>query len=45
MNHKYLGKLRASLSFVSRIDQEKVIVRSLGASGILKKVHDKYMAN
>ncbi len=38
MNHDYLNKVRASLLFIREIDNQKVIVKSIRASGILNKV-------
>ncbi|MFC1741476.1 Rpp14/Pop5 family protein [Nanoarchaeota archaeon] len=44
VNNKSLDKLRATLALVEQIDNQKVIVRSVGASGILKKAEGKYLA-
>ena len=38
MNHDYLNKVRASLLFIKDIDNQKVIVKSIRASGILNKI-------
>lgn len=43
ISHKYVDKLRASFCFIEKIGGQKVIVRSLGTSGILKKAHEKYI--
>jgi len=43
ISHKYVDKLRASFCFIEKIDEQKVIVRSIGTSGILKKAHEKYI--
>jgi len=40
VNHKYLDKLKASLCFVEEIQGQKVIVRSLGASGMINKAYE-----
>ncbi len=37
VNNSYLDMLRASLCFIGQIDRKKVVVRSLGASGIIRK--------
>ncbi len=44
VNHKYLDKLRASLCFIDSIDNNEAIVQSVGASGVLKKAFDNYIA-
>ncbi|MBI4737995.1 hypothetical protein HY772_00230 [Candidatus Woesearchaeota archaeon] len=44
INHTYVDKLRASLALVQNINNEKVIIRSRGVSGILKKAQGKYLA-
>jgi ribonuclease P/MRP protein subunit POP5 len=43
VSHKMANELRASLAFVQAIDGQKVIVRSVGLSGILKKAEKKYL--
>lgn len=43
VNHKYVDKLRASLSLVKQIDGKEVIIRSLTVSGMLNKAA-KYTA-
>ena len=45
VNHKYVDHLRASLALVDDINDEDVIVRSMGVSGILKKATNKYLAS
>lgn len=37
VNHRYLEKLRATFCLLGTINNKKVLVRSLGASGSLKK--------
>jgi RNase P/RNase MRP subunit POP5 len=37
VNNKYLNELRSSLTMIKSIKDEKVIVRSIFASGIIKK--------
>jgi RNase P/RNase MRP subunit POP5 len=44
VSNKSLDKLRATLALVQQIDNQEVIVRSVGASGILKKAEGKYLA-
>jgi len=43
VNNKHVDNLKASLVFVKDIDGKDVIVRSVGASGILKKAQKKYL--
>ena len=43
VNNKHVNNLKASLIFVKNIDGKEVIVKSIGASGILKKVQQKYL--
>ncbi len=43
VSHRSLNELRASLALVKQIEQQPVIVRSLGASGILEKAEKKYI--
>jgi ribonuclease P/MRP protein subunit POP5 len=42
-NH-YLDKLRASLLYIEKIENKNVIVRSVGASGVLNKAINKYLS-
>jgi len=44
VNNKSLDKVRATLALVDQIDKQKVIVRSVGASGMIKKAEGKYIA-
>jgi ribonuclease P/MRP protein subunit POP5 len=44
VSHKGLKDLKASLTLIEKIEQP-VIVRSLGASGILAKAEKKYIAS
>jgi len=44
VNHKTLDKLRSALANIEQIEEQQVIVHSLGASGILKKAEVKYLA-
>lgn len=37
VNHKYLEKLRATLCLLTKINNKDVLVRSLGASGMVNK--------
>lgn len=43
VNRKEVEKLKGSFVFIDNIDGTKVIVRSLGVSGILKKAESKYL--
>ena len=44
VNHKWVDPLKASLTLIKDINHEQVIVRSVGASGILNKAFKKYIA-
>ncbi len=44
VNHKSMDRLRATLTMIDQIDGQKVLVRSVGASGILKKAENRYIA-
>ncbi|MBT7902870.1 hypothetical protein HN587_03330 [Candidatus Woesearchaeota archaeon] len=41
---KFVDKLKASLAVVEQIDNEDVIVKTIGSSGTLKKAEGKYIA-
>jgi len=41
--HRSLDELRAALALVKQIEDQPVIVRSLGASGVLAKAEKKYI--
>lgn len=43
VNHKHVEDLKASLIFVKNIDGKEVIVKSVGASGILRKAQQRYL--
>jgi ribonuclease P/MRP protein subunit POP5 len=43
VSNKMVDNLRAALCFVKEIDNQKVIVRSIGVSGILRKAQNKYI--
>ena len=43
VNNKALDKMRASLSLVQDIGGTRAMVRSVGASGILKKAQSNYI--
>lgn len=43
VNNKHVDELKASLIFVKKIEGKDVIVKSIGASGILKKAQQKYL--
>ena len=44
LNNKQVDNLKASLIFVKNIDGKDVIIRSVGASGILKKAQQRYLS-
>lgn len=41
--HKTMDELKASLTLIKQIEEQPVIVRSIGASGILAKAEKKYL--
>ena len=43
VNNRHLDNLRASLVFADKIDNNDAVIRSVGASGILKKAQQKYL--
>ena len=43
VNNRHVDDLKASLVFARGIDGKEAIVRSIGASGILKKAKQKYL--
>ena len=43
VNNRHVDNLKASLVFAGSIDGKEAIVRSIGASGILKKAKQKYL--
>jgi ribonuclease P/MRP protein subunit POP5 len=43
VNNKHVDDLKASLIFVKNIEGKEVIVKSVGASGILRKAQQKYL--
>jgi ribonuclease P/MRP protein subunit POP5 len=45
VNNKMLNSLKVALGFIKEIDNQKVIVKSVGVSGILKKAENKYLVN
>jgi len=44
INHKHADHMRAVLALIKEIDNTRVLVRSIGVSGILKKAEHKYIA-
>ncbi|HLC86568.1 MAG TPA: Rpp14/Pop5 family protein [Candidatus Nanoarchaeia archaeon] len=43
LNNKYLDHLRASFCFVRKINKEDILLRSLGASGMINKSRSKFL--
>ncbi len=43
VEHRGMDELKASLALINKIEEQPVIVRSLGASGILAKAEKKYI--
>ena len=44
VGNKHVDELKSSLSFVEKIDNKEVIVKTVGASGILDKAKGKYLS-
>jgi len=44
VSHRSLDELKASLALIKNIEEQPVIVRSIGASGIMEKAEQKYVA-
>ena len=43
VGHKHVDELRASLLLASKINNEYVIIKSVGVSGIIKKAENNYL--
>jgi RNase P/RNase MRP subunit POP5 len=43
VNHKHRDTVRAAFTFIQDIESHEVIVRSVGASGILQKAKQNYL--
>lgn len=43
VGHKNVDELKASLTFVQKIDNKDVILKSVGVSGILNKAKERYL--
>lgn len=44
VNNHYIDYVKASLALIKRIKNSKVIIKTIGVSGILKKLKSKYLA-
>ncbi|MBW2971609.1 hypothetical protein KY359_01105 [Candidatus Woesearchaeota archaeon] len=44
VNNRSMDKVRGTLALITQIDNQRVIVKSRGVSGILRKAEDKYIA-
>ncbi len=42
VNHKHVDNVKAGLALIKNIGDETVVVRTIGVSGILKKVRGKF---
>jgi RNase P/RNase MRP subunit POP5 len=45
VNHDQLHQVRLSLALIERINEQPVVVRSVGASGVLRKAEARYVAS
>ncbi len=43
VGNKHVNELKAALTFIEKINNQKVIVKSIGVSGILKKAKQRYL--
>ena len=43
VSHKHVDELKLALSFVKKINNKDVIVKSIGVSGILNKAKQRYL--
>ena len=43
VGHLHVDHLRAALTLIDKIEDQQVIVRSIGVSGILKKAEQRYL--
>ena len=43
INHKEVDKVKTALCLIEKINNEAVIVRTIGVSGILKKAREKFL--
>lgn len=43
VNHKHADELKAALTFIEKINDNEVIVRSVGVSGMLNKAEERYL--
>ncbi len=43
VNHKHVDELKSSLTLIEKINNKKVVIKSTGVSGILKKAEQKYL--
>lgn len=43
VNNKHVDEVKASLIFVKNIEGKDVVIKSVGASGILRKAQQKYL--
>ncbi len=43
VGHKSVDELKMALSLIETINNKKVIVKSIGVSGILKKAKERYL--
>ena len=43
VGHRHVDAMKASLTFINKIENKEVICRSLGVSGILRKAENNYL--
>ena len=43
VNHKHVDELKSALTLIEKINNKKVIIKSIGVSGILNKAEQRYL--
>lgn len=43
VNHKHVDELKSALTLIEKINNRKIIIKSLGVSGMLNKAEQKYL--
>ena len=43
INHKHVDEMKAALTLIKKIENNDVVVKSVGVSGILNKAENKYL--
>jgi len=43
INHKHVDEIKSALTFIKKINNKEVIVKSIGVSGIINKAKQRYL--